>query len=131
MNPYDFVLNEPYLALGLTIQLMALAVMAGCFLKFQKTSQVFGTLQRQWASAESSHHRLVSEARDHVSRLAFDATPAPARPRLHLGAETRNHVLSLSRKGVSPEDIAHACGIPQSAVRVMLGFARLEQTRRK
>jgi hypothetical protein len=131
MDVLKFLTSEPRMALGLAVQVILLGIILTYIWKFRRTSRLFETFQQQWAAAESSHKTLLSEAHERVSNLAIQPQDTmafhPRRPALN--SETRNHVVSMSRNGVSAEEIARTCSLPESAVNVVLGLARLQESR--
>jgi hypothetical protein len=119
------------MAVGLGIQVVLLAIIGSYVWKFRRTSRLFESFQRQWTEAASAHKTLLSEARERVSTIAAPPPDTlafhPRRP--SLSTEARSHVVAMSRKGLQPAEIARTCGMPESAVQVVLGFARLQETR--
>jgi hypothetical protein len=119
------------MAIGMVVQVCLLAIILGYIWKFRRTSQLFESFQRQWTEAESRHQTLLTEARERVHNIVTPPPDTllfqPRRPSLN--SEARSHVVNMSRNGASAGDIARTCGIPESAVHVVLGMARLQESR--
>ena len=131
MNMLSFLLSDTRMAAGLAVQIVLLGIILTYIWKFRRTSRLFEKFQQQWAAAESSHKTLLAEAHERVSNIT---TPPPDTLAFHprrpsLSSEARNHVVAMSKNGLPADEIARTCGIPENAVNVVLGFARLQDSR--
>lgn len=107
------------------------AVLLYVYRKFSGASRLLDSLKKDWDSAESSHKSLLTQAKEHVSRLST-AKPEPAMAvsgggRGSVTFDTRNQIIAMGRKGFTAGDIARACAMPEADVDVLLGMARLQR----
>jgi hypothetical protein len=124
--------SDTRMAAALAVQVVLLAIIVAYIWKFRKAGRLFESFQRQWTAAAADHKTLLTEAQERVNSLT---APRPEtlvfqtrRPQLI--SDARNHVVAMAKKGASPDEIARTCGLPENAVHVMLGFARLQETRK-
>jgi len=101
------------------------------YFRLGSTNRLLLTFQKNWSSAEANHKTLVDEAREKLTEFSSAAPQAKqfaiTPKRGSLSSEIRTQVLSLARKGFAAADIARTCGLPESDIGVLLGFARLQK----
>ena len=117
-----------YSALGFYGILIA-AVLLYVYQKFSGASRLLDSLKKDWESAETTHKSLLTQAKEHVTKLTPPATPAvvvAAAPR-SVNFDIRNQVVAMGRKGFMPADIARACAMSEADVDVLLGLARIQR----
>jgi len=110
--------------------LLIVAVMLYVHRKFSGAKLLLNSLKTDWDSAESNHHNLLKQAKDHVSKLALAPSPAlmtAAGPARLVSFDTRNQVIAMGRKGFTTSDIARTCAMPEADVDVLLGLARIQR----
>ena len=108
-----------------------MAVLLYVYRKFSGASRLLDSLKKDWDSAESTHKSLLTQAKEHVSKL----TPAKAEPTIAISGggrggvtfDTRNQIIAMGRKGFTAGDIARACAMPEADVDVLLGMARIQR----
>jgi hypothetical protein len=110
--------------------LIIVAVLLYVYRKFSGANLLLQSLQKDWASAELTHSRMLDQAKEHVTKLSVPAAVPPAPPSTtprSVSFDTRNQVIAMGRKGFSAADIARACSMPEADVDVLLGFARIQR----
>ena len=105
------------------------AVLLYVYNKFSGAARLLDSLKKDWESAETTHKDMLTQAREHVSKLtpaptAFNAAAGSARS---VNFDTRHQVIAMGRKGFQTADIARACAIPEADVDVLLGLARIQR----
>lgn len=110
--------------------LIIVAVLLYVYRKFSGANLLLQSLKKDWDSAEVTHSNLLTQAKEHVSKL----TPSAAMPQASISAgarsvtfDTRNQVMAMGRKGFSAADISRACAMPEADIDVLLGLARIER----
>lgn len=126
LNPYIV-----YGALGL-YGLAITALLLYVHAKFKGARLLLRSLQEDWSTADNRHKNILTEAKDHVSKLVPQVqqpmmTAAPVAARAAVTFDTRNQVVTMGRKGFTPTDIARSCGLPEGDVDVLLGLARIQR----
>ena len=109
--------------------ILILSVLLYVYHKFSGTARLLESLKKDWESAETTHKDMLTQAKEHVSKLAPVPTP------LNVGAgsarsmnfDLRHQVMAMGRKGFQTGDIARACAIPEADVDVLLGLARIQR----
>jgi hypothetical protein len=110
--------------------LLIVAVLLYVYRKFSGANLLLQSLQKDWASADLNHSRLLDQATERVTKLSSPAVLAPSTPSStprSVSFDTRNQVIAMGRKGFSAADIARACSMPEADVAVLLGFARIQR----
>jgi ABC-type phosphate transport system permease subunit len=97
--------------------------------KFSGAAKLLNSLKKDWESAETTHKDMLTQAREHVSKLTpvptvLNATAGSARS---VNFDLRHQVMAMGRKGFQTADIARACAIPEADVDVLLGLARIQK----
>jgi len=108
--------------------ILILAVLLYVYNKFSGAARLLESLKKDWESAEITHKTMLTQAKEHVSKL----TPAPsvlnaAGAARSVNFDTRHQVMAMGRKGFQTADIARACAIPEADVDVLLGLARIQR----
>src|SRR6516162_4640082 len=89
--------------------LLIVAILLYVYRKFSGANLLLQSLQKDWASADLNHSKLLSQAKEHVTKLSVPAAVAPSTvsttPR-SVSFDTRNQVIAMGRKGFSAADIA-------------------------
>jgi hypothetical protein len=85
-------------------------------------------LQTDWQNAASTHEDFVGMARERLSKLssAAPAVAASVARKSAIGADIRNQIVAMARRGTAVKDIARTCGLQEGEVEVILGMARLK-----
>ena len=109
--------------------ILILAVLLYVYNKFSGAARLLDSLKKDWESAEVTHKDMLTQAKEHVSKLtpapsALSAATAAARA---VNFDTRHQVMAMGRKGFQTADIARACAIPEADVDVLLGLARIQR----
>ena len=109
--------------------MLILSVLLYVYRKFSGTARLLDSLKKDWESAETTHKDMLTQAKEHVSKL----TPIPAPLNIGAGSarsvnfDLRHQVTAMGRKGFQTVDIARACAIPEADVDVLLGLARIQK----
>jgi hypothetical protein len=129
-NTFVLLIHNP-IAVTLSVYVITLAfILTYVHAKFSKANRLLRIVQQDWNSAQTSHASLLTEARDHVTKLSV-SKPAKAfaitsnRPAVNV--DLRHQVIAMGKKGFSTSEISRSCGLPESEVGVLLGLARLEK----
>ena len=109
--------------------ILILTVLVYVYHKFSGAARLLDSLRKDWESAENTHKDLLTQAKEHVSKL----TPAPtalnvaANSARSVNFDTRHQVMAMGRKGFETAEIARACAISEADVDVLLGLARIQR----
>jgi hypothetical protein len=105
--------------------LLMLSLLLYVHSKFRSASKTLTELRTEWQSAASQHSSFVGLAQE---RLAALSRPTPLIARTSgLGADIRNHIVAMAKRGTAVHDIARTCGLYEGEIDVILGMARLQR----
>ena len=99
--------------------------------KLRRLKRLFAGFSQQWTAAESTHQSMLTQVRDRFNSLSYRSaakTETPAHAFAPMNPAVRDQVALMVGKGMSEADIARICSMPEGAVRILAGFARLQRT---
>ena len=105
--------------------LLMLSLLLYVYSKFRTAANTLTQLRTEWQSAESKHATFLGVAQERLATLSRPA--ALMTSTAGVGADTRNQVQAMAKRGMTVNDIARTCGLQEGEIDVILGMARLQR----